>query len=139
MRGFTLIEILITIALMAILFVIITPIQFLTLTTTRIDRDIATGVDMARRAHVLARADDEPWSVFFDTDAITLFKGDDFESRDTDFDEKYTLSVTHIPDTQEVVFQANSGLPQSQVSVVLTDNETLEYPIAINKYGIIFY
>lgn len=140
--GFTLLEVMLSVALLAIIGIFSAPVfhNF----QVRNDQDIAveSGVHILRQAQSYARSgsNNTDWSVHFSTSSITLFQGQQFLSRDTSWDEVALLpgSVT-ISGTSEISFLLSSGQVSTTGTIyfISTNGETRN--IAVNKYGTIEY
>lgn len=141
-KGFTLLEILLSIALIAILAGFSIPVyqSF----QVKNDLDVATNIvaQSLRRAQSLSRSQDGDisWGVKIQTGSITLFKGTNYATRDSAFDELFNMPQTITPSgLGEIVFTKFSGDPQSTGNIVLnsTINETKN--ITINSKGMVNY
>jgi prepilin-type N-terminal cleavage/methylation domain-containing protein len=141
-RGFTLLEVLLTIALMSILFAFSTPIYQSLQARNSLDVATDTSVQMLRRAQILSQAvdGDASWGVRIQNDEITLFRGNDFASRTTDFDEFFKLSAAiTFSGLSEIVFAKFSGEP-STTGILTFTSSTNEVRVAeINSKGVIHY
>lgn len=141
LKGFTLLEVLLVIALLAILSGISIPVyqsfQF------KSDLDLAT-LDVSqslRRAQILAQSvdGDMSWGVKTESEKITLFKGASFESRDENLDEIFNIpaNVT-FSGLKEVVFTKFSGLPEETGTLDIFSNNN-QRSVIINQKGILEY
>lgn len=141
-KGFSMLEVLLSIAIVGVLFSISVPL-FLSL-YQRNDVDISTNIvsQSLRRAQTLSQAvdDDSSWGVKVENLSIILFKGVTYATRDTAFDETFELSstITHSG-LSEVVFTKFTGLPQQTGTIVLTLNSGEIRNITINAKGTISY
>lgn len=142
MKGFTLLEVLLSIAIIAIMVGISVPVyqSF----QVKNDTTIAsiTVTQTLRRAQVLAQGSDgdSTWGVKTQTNNITLFKGATFETRDTTFDESFELPSTLTPSgVTEVTFSKMSGLPIETGSLVLTSTTNEAKTVTINSKGMVDY
>ena len=140
--GFTLIEVLLSVALLSLIIGIRGPVyQAL---QVRNDLDIATNTvtQLLRRAQVLSQAADGDisWGVSIQGGAITLFRGMSFAARDASFDETFDLPGSIVPSgLEEVVFAKFLGIPQTTGTVTLTASINEVRTITINEKGAIIY
>ncbi len=140
--GFTLIEMLLVIAIIAIISGISIPVyqSF----QVRNDLDIATAsiVQSLRRAAVLSQAvdNDTSWGVYVTSGSLTLFKGTSYATRDSNFDELFDIPLTITPSgVSEIVFTKFTGLPQTTGTITLTSNTNETRTITINAKGMVNY
>jgi len=141
-KGFTLLEILLTIAVLLIIVAISVPVSI----TFQLKNDLNIAeisiAQSLRRAQLLAQSSDADtdWGVKIETGSITIFKGSNFASRDINFDEVFDFSLSITPSGfTEIVFSKFYGAPQSIGTTTLSSsiNETRE--IFINEKGIVDY
>lgn len=140
--GFTLIEILLSIAAIAIIAGIAVPVyqSF----QVRNDLDIAAVeiVQTLRRAQILSQAvdGDIDWGVYVQGGSITLFKGASYAARDINFDEVFEVPASIIPSgISEIVFTKFSGNPRIISVIMLTSNTDETRNISINPKGMVSY
>ena len=139
--GFTLVELLLSVALMTVLLGISMPVY----RTLYVDNDLeiiaSITTDTLRRAQVLSYANEgnSSWGVHVSSDSIILFKGSSYAARDASFDEISTLSAGTTPSgITDIVFTRLSGLPQTTGSITLTTNSGSK-TISINTKGMVEY
>ncbi|HLD81815.1 MAG TPA: prepilin-type N-terminal cleavage/methylation domain-containing protein [Patescibacteria group bacterium] len=137
-KGFTFLELLLSIALIALISAFTIPIfqHF----QVRNDLDIATQniVQTMRRAQILAQTmkDDDTWGVAIENGSITLFKG---EESGSDFDEVFDMPTSITPSgLTTVIFSKATGYPNSHGTLVLTTS-TETKNIIINEKGFFEY
>jgi len=142
MKGFTLLEVLLSVATITVIAGIGIPVyQSL---QVRNDLDIAaiTTAQSLRRAQTLSTAvdGDTSWGVRVQSGSITLFRGANYTSRDINFDELFDMPTSIAPSgLQEVVFTKFSGEPQATGTVVLISNTNETRNITINAKGMVSY
>ena len=140
-RGFTLLELLLSVAIIGVLAGLSLPVYRTLLSKN--DLDVATVVtaQSARRAQLLSQAvdGDITWGMKVQRGSIVLFKGTSFGSRDTTFDETFDVPTTiSVSGTTEIVFAEVTGLPQSTGTITLTSESDIQ-SISINAKGTITY
>lgn len=144
MRGFTLIELILVIALMTVIGGMSVPF----FQSFQVSTDLATYADTVNRtlrraqAQAIAGQNTDSWGVYFDTsnNVVTLFIGEDYASRDQSFDqsETFTSGFTITTDFgDEVYFDIFSGNPSTAGAVTLTSDVNDEKIISVNSLGII--
>lgn len=140
--GFTLLEILLVLSVMVILAGITIPIAWPFVMQN--DLDVSAGITLQtlRRAQSLAMSmqEDSAWGVELEPQTIILFKGPDFNSRDSAFDEVTALTrpVTYSGFT-EVSFAKFSGQPNFSGSIFLSNSLSQTRSISLNNKGMAGY
>lgn len=141
MRGFTLIEVLLSVAFLALIFSFSLPLSQVFQNRNDIDLAVTIIAQTLRRAQVLAEASDSDlaWGVKIQTGIVTLFKGESFITRDPAFDEVLDISpAITLSGLPEVGFSKFSGLPHATGTITLSttnDSRTL----TVNEKGTISY
>ena len=140
--GFTMIEILLSVALLSALASMSIPI----FRAFRIRNDLAivinTTAQSFHRAQILSQSmsHDDVWGVYVHDRNIVIFRGDDYASRDVDFDEVFNIpsSIT-TSGLSEVVFDKLTGTPQNVGSIIFSTNINENKTITINSKGMVDY
>lgn len=140
--GFTLIEVMLSLATVAIIAGISIPVyqSF----QVRNDTEIAT-IEIAhtlRRAQIISQASDgdTSWGVYITNGNVILFKGTSYATRDSTFDEIFDVPGSITPSgVGEVVFEKFTGLPQTTGTITLTSNTNETRNITINAKGMVSY
>ena len=143
-RGFTLVELLIIVAIISILF----SVSILAFRNFQRESDLTDSaeeiINILRLAQnkTLASKEASKWGVYFNLSAVpyqyTLFKGIDYLSRDNSFDEIYKLPkgveifATDLGGGQEVIFDRITGKTSQFGSV------SLRLKVDISKTRIIY-
>ena len=140
-RGFTLLELLLSISLIAVLAGLSMPIYQSFQANNDLDVTINTAVQSLRRAQTLSRevSLDDNWGVYIDNTQIIIFKGISFSElgRDTGYDEVFEIPInTNISGLSEVVFEKMTGFPQSEDVGTITIGSRNIY---INDKGVVSY
>jgi len=141
-RGFTLIEVLLSMALIAILTGVALPAYFTLFSKN--DLDVAknqAAQSLGRAAFLsLASEGDTTWGVEISAENIVIFKGASYASRDEDYDETYPIASSITPSgLTEIVFDKMTGLPQSAGDIILTSTNGDIKTITINSKGAVSY
>lgn len=142
MRGFMLIEVLLSVTLIAALAAITIPIYQSFQIKNDLELIVNTVSQTLRRAQILAEsvANDAPWGVFVSSTSITLFQGPSFLSRVTSSDEVFDLPGTIQPSGfQEFVFLKFSGEPQATGTLTLTSSGNDIRSVSVIGKGLVQY
>lgn len=138
-KGVSLLEILLVVALIVSLAGLSVPIYQSFQIKNDLDIAANTIAQGVRRAQVLSLAskEDSRWGVYVTTGSITIFKGDDYATRDGDFDEVFEMPETITPSgLQEINFYKLSGDVETPGTVTLsTTNQTQD--LVINEKGMV--
>lgn len=140
-RGFTLVELLLSITTIGILSAITAPIWSRVQTKNDLDVSMVTLVHSLRRAQALSVASegDSLWGVETLSGSITIFKGSSYLGRDANYDEIYSMpTVIGISGPTEITFSKLLGAPSTTGTVTLTDGED-SANIVINSKGMVSF
>jgi len=141
--GFTLIEILLTLAIVAILAGLSLPIYFQLKPKNDLDTVALYVVSSLRRAQTLAMSGehDYSWGVTLETSNVTLYAIDTNGNRVTEYDE-----TDAVPDTitytglTTITFKKLTGEPTTAGSIFLTNpNNDVQKTITINQSGLVSF
>ncbi|MBI4252911.1 type II secretion system protein [Candidatus Uhrbacteria bacterium] len=142
MKGFTIIELLLSVALVGALAIFSFPVYQSFQSRSDGENAAVIVAQTMRRAQALSHAmdGDMSWGVKIQGGSIVLFKGETYASRDTTTDEVFDMPSDITPSgANEIVFEKFSGLPQSTGTVTLTSNTNETRNITINAQGTITY
>jgi len=140
--GFTLLEVLLSVAIIAMIAGLGTPIyQSLQI---RNDLDVSKNIitQSLNRAQILSTASDSDatWGLFIQGGSITLFQGTSYASRNASFDEVFELPSSITPSgISEIVYDKLTGQPQVIGTITLTSNINESRNITINEKGSLTY
>jgi prepilin-type N-terminal cleavage/methylation domain-containing protein len=140
--GFTLIEILLSIALLAIIFAISAPIYQSFQNRNDLNMTADTIVQSLRRAQILSQssAGDTSSGVKIQAPSIIVFRGTSFATRDSSLDEVFPLPASITPSgINEVVFSVTFGQPSVTGNINLNSNINESKTITINAKGMFTY
>ena len=135
--GFTLVEILLVIGMLAFLVTIITPITLDFYKSQQLDTHTRQIIQMLRRAQLSAMSVEEDCSfgVYLTNDNYTLFRGSSYMTRETQYDEVFDLPpIINISGLSEAVFSKLDGLSSATGQIILTNNIKTN-TIDINEMG----
>lgn len=140
-KGFTITELLVVLAIISIMLGISVVAYRSFQVKTDIDAVQTTIVQSLRRAQVLAKVSegDSDWGVFIQSQSVTIFKGNDYSSRDQQYDEVYDYSKRINPSQNyEIAFSKFTGAPQYIGDVILIAQNNTKI-VNINNKGLISY
>jgi len=140
--GFTAIELILVIVFVAFLSGITIPMYGKFQTTNSLDLSVIKIVQTLRRAQILSQANDgdSNWGVSIGQDQILLFKGMSSTTRNTDFDEIFTLDNNiEFSGEQDIVFEKLTGEPQTFGSINIAGSNNEVKTITINSKGMLNY
>lgn len=140
--GFTLVEVVLVIFIFSVLVGFSMPVYNRFQNSNNIELVVIEAVQILRRAQILSQASDgdSNWGVYIASGQMTLFKGSTYLSRDTNYDEVYTLAgPINISGLQEIVFNKFTGEPQSTGTITFSINTNVNKTITINSKGMLSY
>jgi prepilin-type N-terminal cleavage/methylation domain-containing protein len=142
LRGFTLLEVMLSVSILAIMAGIMMPMYLSFMTRNDLDIAVNTIVEGFRRAQTLSQAGggDTTWGVHIQTGSILLYKGVNYASRDATYDEDTSMPNSIVPaGVLDVVFAKATGLPQSYGTTTLTSQNNETRTITLNQKGMVDY
>lgn len=125
-RGFTLVEMLLSVGIIAILTGLSVPVYATFAARNDLDLNHQSTAQALRRAQTYARAveGDSQWGVSIQSNQTVLFKGASYATRDAGFDETTSFGPGVTSTTGEIVFAKLSGAPSTTGGVTLTQTST---------------
>lgn len=141
-KGFTLLEVLLVVVLMGALAALSAPIYNSYKLRNDFDIAINTATQSLYRAQILSQAvdGDSGWGVYIDVGNVVIYKGANYVSRDTNFDEEYAInSSIRVSGISEINFNKFTGLPQTTGNIILTNINNEVETININSQGMVQY
>ncbi len=141
MRGFTLVEMVLSVAIMAILIGLATPVYFSYQTNNEFGLATEAGVRSLRRAQLLAvnMEQDNNWGTYFSTSSITVYVGASFGSRNSNYDEPYSLPASVTSTVVDINFSKFTGEPVASTSITLSSDSGDRKIISVNAKGLVDY
>lgn len=141
-KGFTLIEMLLVVALIALLGLVSVPVYMTVQNRNDLDLQKSILVQSLRRAEVLSSSmkEDSAWGVYIDGSKMVIFKGSSYSFRDSAFDEEFLIPASvSVEGIKEVVFEKLTGEPNPTGDITLISNINESRIISINEKGSINY
>lgn len=141
-RGFTLIEVLLSVGLIATLAALSMPIYLTFVSKNDLDLTAQNIANSIRRAQTYSRAakDDSAWGVEILASSFVVFKGSTYAGRDTTADETSSIPGPILPSgNTEIDFSKLNGMPTAPASIALTANATDVRTVTINAKGMVDY
>lgn len=139
--GFTLVEMVIVLAISLMLFGIIGSIASNTYPKNQLRSEVASVVQTLRQAQALtiARKYDSVWGVHLTSTDSTLFVGSSYATRNTQYDRIHSFpSGVSVSGLTDVVFETLRGTTTQTGTITLTSDATSEsVSITINTNGVI--
>ena len=141
MRGFTIIEVLIVLSIVAILSGISLPVYKIMQQKNDLKMAGYVTVSAMRRAQILAQAakEDSSWGIHIENSQVIVFKGSNYANRNTSRDENFVVP-SHISTggLTDIIFDKLTGMPQSIGLITFSiSNDSIN--IIINEKGAIEY
>lgn len=141
-NGFTLIELILVISLIALLSGLSLSVFSRTQTKNDLNVAISSFASISRNAQIKARLSiqDDGWGVKIEQSKITLFKGNNFMSRDQSQDQITKISPNiSISGINELSFAKITGLPSTSGTIVISELYGQDFNINIANNGVINY
>lgn len=141
-QGFTLIEMLLSVAVISMLVALSAPVYETFNRRNDLDLTAQTLVATLRRAATYARAGngDSAWSVAVQASTVTLFRGTDFATRNTAFDETSAIPATITPSgASEIEFAKLTATPTAGGTITLTSTTNDTRTVTVNAKGMVQY
>lgn len=141
-KSFTLLEVLLVIAIIVIISAFSLPIYQLLTVKSDLDTTASNVAQILRRAQLLSQGvvGDSNWGVKVQKGSLTLYKGTSFSSRDTSADELTTLPPeVDVTGSNEVNFGKFYGLPQNSGTITLSAPHFENKNVSINEKGTVSY
>lgn len=135
-EGFTFIEILIAVAILAIIFAAGVPVtvNFYLNYQLAAEEELLSAVLERARNLSMVNYNQSPHGVYIDTDKFIVFQGDNYETRDANQDEEFSRSkAIAISGLNELIFEVLSGRTAS-TTLTLTVRDFTK-TININEEG----
>ncbi len=142
LRGFTLIEVLLSVVLLSMIAGMSIPLSRIFLERNELDQTTATLAQTLRRAQFMSIAQDgdSTWGVKVTSSSILLFKGSSYATRDQIFDESTSIAPSIIfSGLSEVVFQKGTGTPTATGTSTFTARSNEIRNVTINQKGMVSY
>lgn len=139
--GFTLIELILVIAITLILVAAASPVYGNFLVSTQLNESSIQIVQLLREARnqSISRQGDSSYGVFFASSNVTSYKGDSYAMRDVSYDYIFVLdngvSISTTLSGNEVSYSKGLGVPTSTGTVTITHSTTGTRAVEIGSFG----
>lgn len=141
-KGFTLLELMLVIAVIAIITLAVTPTILSYLSKNDVDTARISVVEALRRAENLSSTTnlDSTWGVYLQNGSVTIYKGATYSGRDTSADEIIDIggNIT-FGGLNEVNFSKMLAEPNTIGTVNITGNNNETANVTINAKGMVDY
>jgi prepilin-type N-terminal cleavage/methylation domain-containing protein len=141
-KGFTLPEVMLSVTLLGIIASMTIPMYRTFMVRNDLDIAATTIAQNLRRAQSLSESGDgdTTWGVRVGVGSILLYKGVNYISRDSSFDENTSIPTTIVPTgINEVAFSKTTGIPNATGTFVLTSQNNETRTVTINEKGTVNY
>jgi len=138
-QGFSLIEMLIVISIIGIIGAVSLSTYVEIKEVYNSEQAKGIVIDLLREASLRAKVldGDSNWGVYVRQEEVTLFRGEDYDSRDEDFDRRVDLPESvSVGGLVEVVYQKFLGMPNDSGVITFTNNYETQQ-IIIHNSGLI--
>jgi type II secretory pathway pseudopilin PulG len=138
--GFTVIEMLLVVAFIAMLAGISAPIYMSFQNRNELNVATTVLVQSLRRAQTLSRSmeNDLSWGVYLEGNTLTIFNGDSYSTRDTNYDEVFDFgNFIYFSGNNEIVFDLVTGETSDVGDIQINSNNNETKTITINTKGMV--
>lgn len=122
-KGFTLVELLLVIALMAVVAGFSTPFyaRFLTQNSVSVVQDQISSHLRRAQMNTMMGKSNGPWGVTFVSPKLVLFQGSSYATRITALDESFIINPSiSISGLGELIYTKTTGLPNTSASITIS-------------------
>ncbi len=141
-KGFTLLDMLLSVSLLAIIGGMVIPSYHTFIVRNDLDLATATLASNLRRAQALSLSSDGDmtWGVRVGVGSILIYKGPSYVGRDVAFDENTQIPKTIVPaGINEINFSKVYGVPSATGTISLTSQANEKRTVTINEKGMVDY
>lgn len=138
-RGFTLIEIILSISVLLTLLGVTSALAYTTVSRVDVTSAQDTFVQAIYNAQIRAQNNSQAsaWGVRVDSSQVVLFQGTSYATRNEEVDTLFPLaSQLEISGDREYVFAKHSGLPTATGQITFSGTVDNAITININAYGV---
>lgn len=140
MRGFTLIELILVIAVLSIVAMLSSPFysRFLLQNAVGNTEDQLIGSLRKAQTYAMSGRQSDSWSVNYSSNTITLYKGTSFSGRNSAFDERFSVNPTvSVTGFSDMSFAHATGMPTpTSASVTVSSGNNIK-TFTVTSQGVI--
>lgn len=139
MRGFTLIELILVIAIISFIALLSSPFYSRFLLQNAVGNTVDELIGSLRKAQIYSMAGKQgsAWSVNFSSNTITLYKGTSFAGRDTAFDEKFSINPNvSVSGMTDISYAKATGLPTPTSATITISSGNNSKTVTLNSQGV---
>jgi len=137
--GFTIIELLLVIALMITIAAFSTPFyaRFLTQNSVSTVRDQLTSHLRRAQMNAMMGKNNGPWGVTYVSPKLILFQGTSYATRTTALDESFIVNPSiSISGLGELIYTKTTGLPNASASITISGTGSSK-TISVSNQGVV--
>ena len=138
--GFTLIELILVLAIMLTISVMAPTFysRFLLQNAVANTTDQLSGSLRKAQIYSMVGKQNSAWSVNYSSNTITAYKGTVFATRNTSFDEKFSVNTNvSVSGITDINFARLTGIPTPSTSTIIISSGTNSDTITINSQGVV--
>lgn len=139
-KGFTIIELLLIIALISILAAVSAPLYTSFLAKNHLENKTFEVKNTLHKAqsNAMSGKQNANWGVYFTSGQFVLFAGESFASRNGAFDEIHIFPASvSASGLNEIIFQKPKGLPSTTGIITISSTEGANNILTITREGIV--
>lgn len=141
-NGFTILELLLVVALIGLIAAVSAPMYLSLQSENTMSIAVTNIADILHKTQLHAQAIDSgiAWGVEINTSSVKIFKGENFNTRDQNFDEDLVLDNNILLSGQsEIIFSPLTGWTNTTGTIYIEHIDGRKNQIDFNKKGVLNY